>query len=89
MATKKEGAELYDTILSFPLMNQEIKVSMKISRKYILLIALLIEHGIVHGDRDKVNEILLMIPDEAKKGLSDVAKELLSKAELGQLPDRG
>ena len=46
MLAKNEVAKVYDTVLSIPGMNQNVKVNLQISRKNLLLLSKVIERGL-------------------------------------------
>ena len=89
MQVKSEIGKVYDTILSIPGMNDEIKVSLKISRKNLLLLNKVIERGL-HGKdtEDKSVSVLDAIAKEELNELSTIAVELLNKAGLTEMNEK-
>lgn len=82
-------AKVYDTILSIPGMNDEIKVNLRISRKNLLLLNKVIERGINGKDsEDKSISVLESIPKEALQEIGEIAVQLLSKAGLSEMNEK-
>jgi hypothetical protein len=89
MIAKNDVAKLYDTILSIPGMNDDIKISLKISRKNLLLLNKVIERGLNGKDHDDQSaSILDTVPKETLQELSEIAVELLSKAGLTEMNEK-
>ncbi len=89
MSVKSDVAKVYDTVLSIPGMNDEVKVGLKISRKNLLLLNKVIERGIGgKGMEDKSVSILDSVPKETMEELLDIAGQLLSKAGLTEMNEK-
>jgi hypothetical protein len=89
MIAKNDVAKVYDTILSIPGMNDEIKISLKISRRNLLLLNKLIERGLNGKENDdKSISVLDIVPKETLQELSEIAVELLSKAGLTEMNEK-
>jgi hypothetical protein len=89
MATQtNDVSKFYEAMLSFPGMNQKIKMGMKISRTNVLLLTLIIENGLMMKNGDKLMEVLTIIPDETKRELVELSSELLEKADLNALHEK-
>lgn len=89
MQVKSEIGKVYDTILSIPGMNDAIKVSLKISRKNLLLLNKVIERGLNGKEtEDKSVSILEIILKEDLKELGGIATELLNKAGLADMNEK-
>jgi hypothetical protein len=89
MLPKNEIAKVYDTVLSIPGMNENVKLNLQTSRKNLLLLSKVIERGL-NGEKtdDKSIAILEIIPKEILQELSQIAGELLSKAGLTEMNDK-
>lgn len=89
MLPKNEVAKVYDTILSIPGMNDEVKIHLKISRKNLLLLNKVIERGL-HGKEsdDKSITVLDTLSDETLQELSEIAIQLLAKAGLTEMNEK-
>ena len=78
MSVKSDVAKVYDTVLTIPGMSDEVKVSLKISRKNLLLLNKVIERGIGGKEaEDKSVSILDSVPKQTLEELSDIAGQLL------------
>lgn len=89
MLAKNDVAKVYETVLSIPGMNDEVKVSLKISRKNLLLLNKVIERGINGKDTDdKSVSVLDTISKENLQQLSDIGVELLNKAGLTEMNEK-
>lgn len=86
---KNDVAKIYDTVLSIPGMNEEVKVHFKTSRKNLLLLNKVIERGI-HGKEsdDKSVSILDTVPKETVEELAGIAVQLLGKAGLLEMNEK-
>lgn len=89
MIAKNDVAKLYDTILSIPGMNDEVKLNLKISRKNLLLLTKIIERGLNGKDSDdKSVSVLDTVPKESLQELSEIAGQLLGKAGLTEMNEK-
>jgi len=78
-------SKFYEAMLSFPGMNQKIKMGMKISRTNVLLLALIIEHGLMTENGERLIEVLGVVSEDTRKELIELSAELLNKADLVDL----
>ncbi|HWY33684.1 MAG TPA: hypothetical protein VNX68_03510 [Nitrosopumilaceae archaeon] len=81
-------SKFYEAMLSFPGMNQKIKVGIKISRTNVLLLKLIIEYGLMMKNGERFNEMLEVIPEDTRKELAELSQELLGKADLISLYEK-
>jgi len=89
MQPNTDVAKVYDTILSIPGMNDEIKVNLRTSRKNLLLLNKVIERGINGKDsEDKSISVLETIPKETLQELGEIAAQLLNKAGLSEMNEK-
>lgn len=89
MLAKNDVAKVYETVLSIPGMNDEVKICLKTSRKNLLLLNKVIERGINGKDtEDKSVSVLDVLPKESLQELSEVGKELLHKAGLTEMNEK-
>ena len=85
----KDVAKVFETLLSIPGMNEEVKVNLKTSRKNLLLLNKVIERGLNGKDtEDKSISVLETIPKEALQELGTIAAELLDKAGLTEMNEK-
>lgn len=89
MLAKNDVARIYDTVLSIPGMNENVKVSLHTSRKNLLLLNKVIERGLNGKETDdKSVSILDIIPKESLQELAAISVELLNKAGLADMNEK-
>lgn len=88
MLTSTDLAQVYDTILSIPGMNETVKIDLRISRKNVLLLNRVIERGLTVKGDDKTSNILSAVPEDVLKELTVFAEDCLQKAGLTELSDK-
>jgi hypothetical protein len=89
MLTTSDVAKVYDTILSMPGMNDNVKIDLKISRKNVLLLNSVIERGLTAKNaEDKSANILDAVPKETLQELSAFSEDCLKKAGLTELSEK-
>ncbi|KFF11158.1 hypothetical protein [Flavobacterium hydatis] len=88
MLTTNDVAQVLDTILSIPGMNEVVKIDLKISRKNVLLLNHVIERGLSVKDSEKPSILLKSIPDENLHELKVLAEECLQKAGLIEFSEK-
>lgn len=88
MMTSSEVAQVFDTILSIPGMNEVVKIDLKISRKNVLLLNHVIERGLAAKGDDKTSNLLAIVPKENLSDLRTISEECLQKASLVELSEK-
>ena len=88
MLTTNDIAQVYDTILSIPGMNETVKIDLKISRKNALLLNRVIERGLTNNPQEQSSNLLDIVPEETPKELTELAEDCLKKAGLTELSDK-
>lgn len=88
MLTTNDIAQVYDTILSIPGMNETVKIDLKISRKNVLLLNRVIERGLTPKPDDKLTSLLEIVPEDALQELTSLADDCLKKAGLIELSEK-
>ena len=89
MLAKTDVAKIYETLLSIPGMNEEVKVPLKISRKNLLLLTKVIEKGLNGKESDdKSIGVLDIVAPETLQQLGDISTQLLHKAGLAEMNDK-
>lgn len=88
MLTKKDAETVYETLLSSPGMNDSVKMSVNLSRKNILLLIRLIEHGIGSRDSAAQGSIVGMVGEETIQSINKLSAEMLAKAGLTELNEK-
>ncbi|MGH2644685.1 MAG: hypothetical protein ACRDE2_12100 [Chitinophagaceae bacterium] len=88
MLTTTDVARIYDTVLSIPGMNDQVKIDLKISRKNVLLLSSVIERGLMVKEDEKSQSLLSNVSKETLQELRDFAGECLQKAGLVELNEK-
>lgn len=88
MLTTTDIAQVYDTILSIPGMNENVKIDVRISRKNVLLLNRVIALGLTVKGDDKSPNILSAVPEDVLKELTLFAEDCLKKAGLTELSEK-
>lgn len=83
MITTNDVAKVFDTVLSIPGMNETVKIDLKISRKNVLLLNHVIEHGLTLGN--DAPGLLRSLSEEGLSEIRNVSEECLQKAGLVEL----
>lgn len=84
MQTTNTIARVFETILSIPGMNDNVKIQLSIPRKNVLLLSKVIERGLgKEGIED--DNILNVAPKETIEELITISGELLDKAGLKEM----
>lgn len=87
MLTTDDAAQVFDTILSSPGMNDAVKIDLRISRKNVLLLTHVIEQGL--SDKEAVKgQLFASAPDDVKEELKLLAEDFLQKAGLSELNEK-
>jgi len=84
VASKGENnrVRIFETVLSSPGMSEKCKVVLQLSRQHILLLARLLEAGLLPQNEALGDEVLAALPKERLEELREVHVELLSKSDL-------
>lgn len=89
MLAKNDVAKVYETILSIPGMNDDVKLNLKTSRKNLLLLTKVIERGLNGKESDdKSVSILEIVPKETLQEIGEIAMQLLNKAGLSEMNEK-
>lgn len=86
--TTNDVAQVLDTVLSIPGMNDVVKIDLKISRKNVLLLNHVIERGLSAKDNDKPSILMTSVPEENLQELKLFGDECLQKAGLIELSEK-
>jgi len=87
MEKVKELKQLYDLFLSVPGMNEAVKIDLTITRKNALLLAQVIQKGLLKEEGGN-EELLGVISKESQEELGTIAAEFLQKAGLVELNEK-
>lgn len=86
MLVKTEVAGIYETVLSFPGMNDNVKIALTLPRKNVLFLSKIIDRGLSKQEGEGKNgNVLETEPPQTLKDLMELATELLEKAGLTAL----
>ncbi|WP_417367317.1 hypothetical protein [Flavobacterium beibuense] len=85
MLTTNEVAQVFETILSSPGMNDAVRIDMRISRKNVLLINHIIERGLGKEGEEVSSGLFSSVSEEVKDELKDFISLCLEKAGLVEL----
>jgi hypothetical protein len=89
MLVKNDVAKVFETVLSIPGMNDEVKVNFRTSRKNLLLLSKVIEKGLYGKDsEDKSISMLEIVPKETLQELAEIASQLLTKSGLTEMNEK-
>ena len=88
MLTTNDLAQVYDTILSIPGMNETVKIDLKMSRRNVLLLNRVIERGLNPKPDDKASNVLQIVSEDALRELTLLADDCLKKAGLTELSEK-
>lgn len=88
MPTTNTIAKVFDTVLSIPGMNDNVKNQLSIPRKNVLLISKVIERGLTVKADKETNNILDIAPKETVQELAAISDELLKKAGLIEMNEK-
>jgi len=86
--TTNDVAQVLDTVLSIPGMNEGVKIDLKISRKNVLLLNHVLERGLSDKDNTKPSILLASIPQENLQELKFFGEQCLQKAGLIELSEK-
>ena len=88
MATTNTIAKVFETVLSIPGMNDNVKIQLTIPRKNVLLLSKVIERGLTVKDNTDANNILDISTQETVQELNAISDELLKKAGLIEMNEK-
>lgn len=85
---KKEKSKVFEMVLSSPGMTEQCKISFKISRQNVLVLAKVIESGILESKSDSEDEILGSLPENAVSDFKMIHEEILKKSGLTEFYEK-
>jgi hypothetical protein len=88
MSTTNTIAKVFETVLSVPGMNDNVKIQLSIPRKNVLLLSKVIERGLTREGSLSDNNILDIAPKETLEELNGISDELLKKAGLIEMNEK-
>ncbi|CAG5010295.1 hypothetical protein DYBT9275_04685 [Dyadobacter sp. CECT 9275] len=84
----KDLASVYDTIMSIPGMNEQVKVDLKISRKNALLLHQAIRRAVNQPATDSNPDLIDIATAESKQELMKISEEFLQRTNLMELNEK-
>ena len=84
----KEKSKVYETVLSSPGMTEKCKINLLISRQNILLLARLIEAGLLSDKKSFDDEIVTSLSKEFSEEFKGIHEEILKKGELAEFYEK-
>jgi len=88
MMTNNEMAQVFDTVLSSPGMNEPVRIDMKISRKAVLLLHQIIEGGLSGKSPEEGIPISGFLSGETQEELKTFSNDFLQKAGLVEMSEK-
>lgn len=85
MLTAKEVTAIFETLLSSPGMNDEVKINFRASRKTILLLFKTIELGLSVKDNSESAALFNAVDDQAVEDIKNISGEILNYAGLSEM----
>jgi hypothetical protein len=85
MLTAKEVTAIFETLLSSPGMNDEVKINFRASRKTILLLSKAIELGLQVKDNNESGGLFGAADDRTLEGIKNISGEILNHAGLTEM----
>jgi len=88
MQTTNTIAKVFDTVLSIPGMNDNVKIQLTIPRKNVLLLSKVIERGLTVKDNSEEENILNIASKETWEELAAISTDIIKKAGLIELNEK-
>jgi hypothetical protein len=88
MLSSKELSIVYEALLAPETMSTPVKATLNITRKQALLLAKVIEHGLMVEHESGQSGILSVVDDSELGKLQGLAADLLKKAGLTEMMDK-
>ena len=88
MQTTNTIAKVFETVLSIPGMNDNVKIQLTIPRKNVLLLSKVIERGLAGKERLSDDNILDITSKETLQELDSISDEILKKAGLIEMNEK-
>jgi hypothetical protein len=81
-------SKIYETVMSIPGMNEQIKLTIKIPRKTVLLLTQIIEKGILSKELQEPGSFLHAAGKDGLSNLQTVIDDLLEKSGLKEMKEK-
>lgn len=73
---------VYETLLTSPGMNDEVKINLRIPRKNVLLLSKLIEAGLTNKSSNESDGLFAVVSGNTFEEIKAIATDILNKAGL-------
>lgn len=87
MLSKNEAQLIYETLLTSPGMNDEVKINLRITRKNVLLLSKIMENGLLKNGTEG-DGLLSIINGNALEEIKAITGDILTKAGLTETYNR-
>jgi hypothetical protein len=88
MMTNNEMAQVFDTVLSSPGMNEAVRIDMRISRKAVLLLHQIIQSGLSGKGQQEMLPLSGFLSSETQEELKGLGNDFLQKAGLVEMSEK-
>jgi hypothetical protein len=85
MLTAKDVTAIFETLLSSPGMNDDVKINFRASRKTILLLSKTIELGLSVKGNGETSGLFGAVNEQAIESIKTISNEILSHAGLTEM----
>ncbi|WP_225975401.1 hypothetical protein [Panacibacter ginsenosidivorans] len=82
MLSKNDAQMVYETLLTSPGMNEEVKINLRIPRKSVLLLSKLIEAGLTSKGGNDSDGLFAVVDSNTFEEIKAIAMDILGKAGL-------
>jgi hypothetical protein len=82
MLSKNDAQIVYETLLTSPGMNDEVKINLRIPRKNVLLLSKLIEAGLSNKNSNDSDGLFAVVNGNTFEEIKTIAMDILGKAGL-------
>jgi len=82
MLSKNDAQMVYETLLTSPGMNEEVKINLRIPRKSVLLLSKLIEAGLTSKGSSDSDGLFAVVDSNTFEEIKTIAVDILGKAGL-------
>jgi hypothetical protein len=87
MLSTKDAAIVFETLLTSPGMSDNVKISLQLPRKQVLLLVKLIELGLTVKEEDQ-SSLIHVLNGSGAEGIGQINNQLLQKAGLIEMYGR-
>jgi len=88
MLSKNDVVAFYEMLLTSPGMNDEIKITIRISRKNALALSKIIELGLANKSGNEADELFSVVNSNSVEEIKAITTDILSKSGLTETYNR-